>query len=158
MKNVRLLLSLLLILSGYVASSQDSSFTKHAEPRLIAVVNRATWCRVCKANGERAGALLMSYTDKGLRIFMNDLTDSISIEASKAALRKENLYAAVYTSPRKGMGRMMQHCGLLKGKAQPSMATGIVTFINPVSHQRLQQVSIAVSNEEMKADIETMLK
>src|SRR5258708_34031143 len=99
MKNVRLLLSLLLILSGYVASSQDSSFTKHAEPRLIAVVNRATWGRVCKANGGRADALLMCYTDKGLRIFLIAVTDSLSTEPPKAALRKQILYQSCIPCP-----------------------------------------------------------
>ena len=152
------MLSLLLMFSGYVANSRDNTPYASVEPTLIAVVNRASWCQVCKANGDRAGAVLMSYTDKGLRVFINDLTDTASVKASEAALRKAHLYDAVYTSPRKGLALIMQHCGLLKSNGQRPVPTGIITFIDPRSHKRLKQVSIAIPDKEMKADIETMLK
>ena len=34
-----------------------------SDPKLIAVVNRANWCGVCKANGPRFGALLTPYAE-----------------------------------------------------------------------------------------------
>jgi len=160
MKTTRIFLPLLLLLCRYAAISQDNitSESVHTPAKLIAVVNRASWCQVCKANGERAGTLLMSYIDKGVRIYMKDLTDSASITASKKTLRAAHLFVAVYTRPRRGVGGMIQHCGLLKGKSQTTLATGVVTFISPNSYKVVKQLSIAIPTGEMKAQIDSMLK
>ena len=160
MKTTRIFLPFLLLLCSYAAISQDNitSESVHTPAKLIAVVNRASWCQVCQANGERAGNLLMSYTNKGVRIYMNDLTDSASIAASEKTLRAAHLFAAVHTRPRKGVGAMLQHCGLLSGKSQATQATGIVTFIRPDSYKAVKQLSIAIPTGEMKAQIDSMLK
>src|SRR5579859_764229 len=146
MKTVKFFLPLLITLSGYTANSQDKSAMEGdpAKAKLIAVVNRAAWCEVCKANGDRAGALLMSYVCKGVTIYINDLTDSTTTATSKTMLQAAHLYDAVYTIPRKGMGGLFQHCGLLKGKSQTSLATGIITFVDPTTHKSLGRLSIAV--------------
>jgi hypothetical protein len=55
-------------------------------------VNRANWCGVCKANGERFGNNIIPYATKGLAIVMNDLTNETTIAKSKADLKKSSLY------------------------------------------------------------------
>ena len=160
MKNARSLFSFLFMLTTYAVNSQGNSQPRSTTGthELIAVVNKASWCAICKANGDRAGAILMSYAGRGLHIYINDLTDSVSIETSKRTLKEAQLYSAIYSARRKGIGRMMQHCGILKDRTTSSLPTGVVTFLSPVSHRRIKQISIAVSDDEMRANIENMLQ
>lgn len=146
--------------TSFVNNAQDNdSMPKQSEnPKLIAVVNRANWCAVCRANGERFGALIMPYTAKGVTIYMNDLTNDTTKAASKLELEKANIYEAVTTIPRKGVGKMLKSCGLTKDKKQSSLPSGIVIFINPKTHKQLKQLSIASSDEQMKTIIENLLK
>jgi hypothetical protein len=160
MNSVKSILAILLVALSFVSNAQDN----HNIPRrsgnlkLIAVVNRANWCAVCRANGERFGALITPHASKDINIYMNDLTNDTTKAASKSALEKANIYEAVTTIPRKGMGKLLQSCGLAKAKKQLSLPSGIVTFINPETHKQLKQLSVASSDEEMKTTIENFLK
>ena len=160
MKRLRTVIAILLMASSFVSNAQDSqSILKQSDnPKLIAVVNSANWCAVCRANGERFRALIMPYAAKGLNIYTNDLTNDITKAASKLELEKANVYDAVITTPRKGMGKMLKSCGLAKDKKQSSLPSGIVTFINPKTHKQIKQLSIASTKEEMKTTIENLLK
>ena len=159
MKRLKTFIAILLMATSFVSNAQDSqNIPKQPDnPKLIAVVNRANWCAVCRANGERFGALIMPYTAKGLNIYMNDLTNDTTTAASKLELEKANVYDAVITIPRKGMGKMLKSCGLTKDKKQSSLPSGIVTFINPKTHKQIKQLSIASTDEEMKTTIENLL-
>lgn len=152
MKKVKFLFAILLLATSFVANAQNGN------SKLIAVVNRANWCMVCKANGERFGANLMPYAAKGVTILLNDLTNDTTIAASNTALKNAGVYKAVYSVKRKGMGKMLQSCGLAKDKTSKSLPSGIVTFINPTTHKQLKQLSIAISDEEMKTTIDNLLK
>jgi hypothetical protein len=152
MRNGQLLLAILLLATGFVSNAQTG---KH---KLIAVVNRANWCTLCKAHGERLGANLMPYSAKGVTVLINDLTNDTTIAASNTVLQNAGVYKAVYSKKRKGMGKMLQSCGLAKGKMTNSPPSGIVTFISPETHKQLKQVSIAMADEEMKATIDNLLK
>jgi hypothetical protein len=158
-KKVRSVLAILFMAISPVSNAQDNqSMPKQLEnPTLIAVVNRANWCTICKANGERFGALIMPYTAKGINIYMNDLTNDSTKAASRFALQKANIYEAVTTLPRKGVGHLFKSCGLAKDKKLKTEASGIVIFINPKTHRQLKQLSIASSDEEMKSAIENLL-
>ena len=160
MKKLKSLFAILLMASSFVSNAQDNqNVPKQSEnPKLIAVVNRANWCSVCKANGQRFGELLMPYAAKGVTIYFNDLTNDATKAASKLALQNANVYEAVTTRPRKGMGHLLKSCGLAKNKKVTTEASGIVTFINPKTHKQLKQLSIASSDEEMKSTIENLLK
>jgi hypothetical protein len=127
------------------------------ETKIIAVVNKASWCSVCKANSERFQNNILPYTTKGVTIVMNDMTDEKSIEQSKENLKKSSLYKQVYKTNRKGVGRMLQSCGLVDGKNK-SMETGIVTFVNAKTLKVLNETSIAVTDAEMKTIIDNLLK
>jgi hypothetical protein len=159
MQKLKSLSTLFLIAMSFMSYGQETSGKKSStvEAKLIAVVNRANWCGVCKANGERFGNNIMPYATKGLRIIMNDLTDETTIANSKADLKKTALYKQIYKTNRKGVGRMMQVCGILHGKDK-SMASGIVTFIDANTLKVLSETSISITDAEMKTIIENLLK
>lgn len=156
MKKVKLIITALLFANSFVSFAQLPEHS--SEPKLIAVVNRVNWCAVCKTNAERFGAVLFSYASKGVNIYINDLTDEKTKETSKQELEKANIYKAVTTTPRKGMGKALKSCGLIKDKKQTSDIAGIVTFVDPKTFKQLKQLSIAESDEEMKKNITNLLK
>lgn len=147
-----ILLASLLMAMGLGAKAQQPQINL----KLIAVVNRANWCAVCKANGGRFGSNISPYAAKDIKIVMNDLTNDSTIAASKAELKKLDVYKQVYTTSRKGVGKMMQSCGLVSGKDK-QMVSGIVTFIDAKTLKVLKETSIAVSDQEMKALIDQLL-
>jgi hypothetical protein len=155
MKKVKLFIAAIMMASGFSSFAQTPE--QSSNPKVIAVVNRANWCGVCKANGARFGAALMPYAQKGVNIYMNDLTNETTKEASKQELEKANVYETVNTIPRKGMGKALKACHMIKDKKQTQDVAGIVTFIDPISHKQLKQVSISVSDEEMNAIITKLL-
>lgn len=159
MSKLKTISALLLMAMSFLSYGQQTSGTQSTtvETKVIAVVNRANWCGVCKANGERFGNNIMPYSTKGLSIVMNDLTDENTIAKSKEDLKKSALYKQIYKSNRKGAGRMMQACGLVHGKDK-QMASGIVTFIDAKTLKVLSESSIAVTDAEMKTIIENLLK
>ncbi|THU35802.1 hypothetical protein FAM09_20595 [Niastella caeni] len=124
--------------------------------KIFAVINRADWCSICKANGERFGKNIIPYASKGLVIITNDLTDDSTIEKSKAELKRSSLYMQIYETRRKGVGRMMQVCGFIHGKNR-SIATGIVTFIDAKTRKVLSEKSLAIANIEMNQIIGNLL-
>lgn len=141
------------VLASYAQPPENAE-----NPKLIAVVNRANWCGVCKANGERFGNLLLPYSTQGLRVVVNDLTNDKTKQASLTELENMRISEAVNSSPRHGMGKMLKACGLVKDKKMTSDVAGIVTFIDPKTHKQLKQLSIAVSDEEMNKTITQLLK
>jgi hypothetical protein len=159
MKNLKLITALFLMAMSFVSYGQETSSTQSTtdEIKVIAVVNKANWCAVCKANGERFGNNIMPYATKGLTIVMNDLTNETTIAKSKADLKKSSLYKQIYKTNRKGVGRMMQVCGIVHGK-EKTMASGIVTFIDAKTLKVLSESSIAITDAEMKTIIENLLK
>ncbi|MBF2709475.1 hypothetical protein [Flavobacterium soyangense] len=155
MKKLRVIMATLLLATSFGSIAQTIPHSEN--PKLIAVVNTAKWCGVCKANAARFSAVLMPYAAKGVNIYMNDITDETTKEASKKELEKANVYVAVSTIPRKGMGKMLKSCGLVSDKKQIQDVSGIVTFINPKTHKQVKQLSIAASDEVMTATINSLL-
>ena len=155
MKKAKLFFATLLVAASVSSYAQMPAHT--ANPKLIAVVNSATWCGVCKANSTRFGALLMPYSAKGVNIYLNDLSTEKTKEASKQALEKDDVYDAVISIPRKGMGKALQACRIVKDKKQSADVSGIVTFIDPNTHKQLKQLSIATPDADMKNAINDLL-
>ncbi len=158
MRLMKLMFITALLAAGFASHAQNN-IMQPASPntKLIAVVNRANWCRVCQANGNRFAAVLYSYETKGVTVLVNDLTNDSTVTVSKTELEKANVYNAVYSEKRKGLGKMMQSCGLAKDKKQNAIPSGGVTFINPQTHKQLKQVSISLPDEEMKNTIDNLL-
>ena len=64
MRNAKQFIVTLLVASSFGSFAQIPERT--ANPKLIAVVNRANWCGVCKANAERFTAVLIPYSANGV--------------------------------------------------------------------------------------------
>lgn len=156
MKKVKSILVVLLMVTGLGSFAQMPESSSN--PKLIAVVNRANWCGVCKANAERFSQVLLPYSSKGVNIYLNDLTNETTKAASKSELEKADVYETVNTIPRKGIGKALKACRMIKDKKQTQDVAGIVTFIDPVSHKQLKQISISVPDDEMNTVITKLLK
>ena len=158
MKSVAFLSFLLLVTSfpGHAQRNQSPPASS-SDSKLITVINRANWCTVCKANGQRFEALLRPYIAQGVSVYINDLTNDTTRAVSKLELQNANVYKAVTTRPQKGIGHLLKSCGLAKDKKRTEVS-GVVTFIDPTTHKQLKQLSIATPDDEMKVTIENLLK
>jgi len=159
MNKLKFFIALFLMAMSFLSYGQEIGGTQYtvSNPKIIAVVNRANWCAVCKTNGERFGNNIMPYASKGVAIVMNDLTNDSTIAKSKEELKKTSIYKQIYKTNRKGVGKMMQACGLIHDKNK-AMASGIVTFIDAKRLEVLNESSIAVTDQEMKSIIDNLLK
>jgi hypothetical protein len=155
MNRLKVLMAACLLTASMLGLAQEKQ-TKQTV-KLIAVVNRANWCAVCKANGQRFGKVIDLYSSRGVSVYFNDLTNDTTTQGSKKLLEEEGLYDAVITIPRKGMGKMLKACRIIDDKKQTTLASGTVTFISPVSHKQLKQESIAASDIELKNIIDNLL-
>lgn len=129
MKKIRLIIASLLLSTGVASYAQMPE--NSTDQKLIAVANKANWCGVCKANAERFTSVLLRYSAKEVTIFVNDLTDEATKATSKQALEEAHVYETVNTIPRKGMGKALRACGIVKDRKQTQDVAGIVTFIRP---------------------------
>lgn len=123
--------SQLVLMFGLVAAlAHGARADTHAN--VIAVVNRAAWCSVCKANGERAGKVLMAAAHDGtLVVVVNDLTDDKTTRAS---------------------ADMLKAAGVDKAMA-PYMAVGVVYLFDATSKRALRQITIANTDQEISMAI-----
>jgi len=72
------------------------AFASPPAPGVIAVVNRADWCSVCKANHARAGkALGEAAADGSVKILINDITNEDTAKQSAAGLKAAGLDKAM---------------------------------------------------------------
>jgi hypothetical protein len=105
-----------------------SGFAQSA--RVIALVNKASWCPVCQANGPRfeKDIMPMAMANKDVQIVMNDLSDAKTKAASLPMLKKAGV----------------------AGFAKENTGTGTLYFIDAKSKKLISQVSLAQSDEEIK--------
>jgi len=97
-------------------------------PKVLVVVNRADWCSVCKANGERAAkAFAQANSDGALRLIVNDLTSEETLKKSSAGLKA---------------------VGLEKTMANYT-ATGVLYFFDAKTRKPLRQITVANSDQEI---------
>ena len=107
-----------------------TSFAQEHSPKVIALINKASWCPVCQANGPRfeKDIMPMAMADKDLQIVMDDLSDDKTKTASMPMLKK---------------------AGIAKF-AKSNTDTGILYFIDAKSKKLISQVSLAESDDEIK--------
>lgn len=106
-------------------------------PKVIAVVNEASWCPTCQKNGERAQAAFMENNKDGaVQFVMNDLSTDETKAKSAAELKK---------------------VGLDKAMAE-SKGTGVAYFFDADSKKLINQVSVAKTNEELAEALKTAKK
>ena len=97
-------------------------------PKIIAVVNQADWCSVCKANGQRAmGAFMENNKEGTISLVVNDVTSAETKKKSAAGLNTNGLTEAM----------------------KNYKATGVVYFFDAKTKKPITQVTVANSNEEI---------
>ena len=120
------LLATVVMLVGVVLGARAYA---DAAPKVIVVVNRADWCSVCKAHGERAAkAVMTASAGTALQIVINDVTSDDTARTSAAALKA---------------------IGLDKAMAQHT-ATGVLTYFDARTKRQLRQITVANSDDELK--------
>ncbi|GAC1310166.1 MAG: hypothetical protein NVSMB24_26870 [Mucilaginibacter sp.] len=105
-----------------------SGFAQNA--KVIALVNKASWCPVCQANGPRfeKDIMPMAMANKDVQIVMNDLSDDKTKASSLPMLKKAGIVSF----------------------AKKNTDTGTLYFIDAKSKKLISQVSLAQSDEEIK--------
>lgn len=92
MKNkfiVQVVLLIAILVSANISYAQDSR-------KVIAVINKADWCPVCQANGEKMMKEVMPvFSESMVQFIMNDLTSESTKADSKMKLEEAKVYAAV---------------------------------------------------------------
>ena len=97
-------------------------------PKIIAVVNQADWCSVCKANGQRAmGAFMENNKEGTISLVVNDVSSAETTKKSAAGLSTNGLTEAM----------------------KNYKATGVVYFFDAKTKKPITQVTVANSNEEI---------
>jgi len=98
---------------------------------VMVIVNTASWCGVCKANGPRVekDVIMKFMNDSHFNIVKNDLSNEQSKNSSYASLEKL------------GLGEF----------AKESEYTGMIYFIDPDTKRIVESVSVAKSDEEILA-------
>jgi|SRR5450432_1527554 len=111
---------------------QVSSAWATPKPSVIVVVNRADWCSVCKANGERAGKVVAkAAADGSLQVVLNDLTSETTAKQSASAIKAAGLSDA-----------MSVHT-----------ATGVMYLFDARTKKAVAQITVANTDEEIAAAI-----
>ena len=121
----QLICAVALVLSfSFAASAQK------VQPKVIALLTKASWCVVCQANGPRfmKDIMPMIRENKEVQIIMNDLSDKKTTAMSRRTLQKANL----------------------DDFAEKNPATGMLYFFNANTKKLLSSVSLAQSNEEIE--------
>lgn len=131
MKTLKVLMMAFFLLAGANLYAQSNA-------KVIAVVNKADWCHVCEANGERMMMEVFSaYKEQPqVIISMNDITDDKSKAASKEKLEKLGVYNLVANEKR----------------------TGLILFINPKTKKVISHISVSESTEDIKKAFDKALK
>ncbi len=105
--------------------------------KIIAVVNQANWCSVCKANGERAlAAFKENNKDGAYKFVIRDV--STSETAQKSAVEIEKL-------------------GLTKAM-EPYIATGMVCLFDAKTKKPINQLLMSLSDEDIARAMEYLKK
>lgn len=104
------------------------SVMAQSEAKVIAVINKADWCSVCKANGDRAMAAFMSNNKDMAVLFLgNNVTDDKTEKKSAEVLKKYGLDT-----------EMAKHTG-----------TGVTYFFDAKSKKLISEISVAEPDNKL---------
>ncbi len=123
MKYVKSFVSTLL----FTVAFSIGAFAQSA-PKVIAVVNQADWCSVCKGNGQRAlGAFMENNKDGVISLVVNDVSNAETKKKSALDLKK---------------------LGIIKAMKNYE-ATGVIYFFDAKTKKPITQITVANSDEEI---------
>lgn len=130
-----------LVAFGNVAMSQTTkrkqTQAKAENAKVIVMVNTASWCPACKANGKRVEQNVISQYIKNdkCEIVVNDLSNDETKAASKTKCDKAGITEV----------------------ASNNKGTGVIYFINSVTKEIIAQISVTRSDKEIKQAFEDAL-
>lgn len=134
MKNV-VIKSVLVAFIAIVGSSVFFSVmaqTKATTPKVYAVINKADWCPVCKANGARVmSEVIPACKDLKVKFVANDLTNEQTIATSTAELKQNKVLNAV----------------------KETKLTGVIILVDAKTKKVLKQISVSKPSEEIIKEI-----
>lgn len=131
MKNRSNWIFLLLLATGLQFSAGAAAQSQQA-PKLMAVINRASWCPVCKANGPRVmKEVIPAFSAQEVQFISNDLSNKASIRKSTQVLEQNGLVSAV----------------------EPIQATGLIILIDNKTKKRIRSISLAEPTEKILREI-----
>lgn len=110
--------------------------------KVVAVINRADWCHVCQANGEKMMKEVMPvFENSGIRFIMNDLTNDATTEKSKELLKESKVYEAVKSNTYTGL--------VLLVDAETGKLTGKISVAEP-AQKIIETLKMSAMKEPMK--------
>jgi len=122
---------------GNVLNAQENSQTILNES-IIVMVNTASWCPACKANGQRIEEdVVSSYMgNETFSIVVNDLSNKETKKTSQANLEK---------------------LGIEK-LAKKNKTTGMIYFIDAQTKEIVKEISVTKSTEEIKQAFDSFVE
>lgn len=106
-----------------------TSASPAASAPMVALLTKADWCSICKANGARVTEVLGRGAKEGqYALVVNDITSDESNARSTGPIAAQGL-----TEVAAGAG------------------PGTISFIDPRTHKRLAEVTVAHQNDEIAA-------
>ena len=122
--------SIIILFAALVSAISFTAFKADSNAKVIAIVNKADWCSICKAYAGRTVATFTeNNADNYFQFIVNDITNEETKKASKPAITK---------------------VGLEKTLAG-SLAAGVLSFYDAKTKVLLAQVTVANSAEEVAA-------
>ena len=109
---------------SFAVSAQNS------QPKVIALLTKASWCPICQANGPRfmKDVMPMVMKNKEVQMVMNDVSNDDTKATAKPMLEKAGIYEFTEKNP----------------------GTGMLYFINARTKKLISKVSLAQSNMEIQ--------
>ena len=121
-----LLLFVIAFTSVFAASAQEGK-------KIIAVINRADWCQVCRTNSEKMMKEVMPvFNASNVQFVMNDLTNNDTKASSKAKLEELKVFDAV----------------------KSTKTTGLVLLVDTGSGKLLEKISVAEPAQKLVETIQ----
>ena len=122
--------SILILFTVLSTALTLSSFKPPNDVKVIAIVNKADWCSICKAYAGRTVATFTeNNTDNYFQFIVNDITNEETKNNSKPAIMKVGLEKTL----------------------ESSLAAGVLSFYDVKTKALLAQVTVANTPEEIAA-------
>ncbi len=124
-----------LITALLIFSIAANVFAQSQSVKVIALINEASWCPVCQANGTRFQKDIAPIIMKNpqIEILKNDLSNYKTKASSLPSLKEAGL----------------------EEFAKNNTATGMLYFINAKTKKLISKISLASGDEEIKQEIKT---
>lgn len=106
--------------------------------KVYAVINTASWCPACQANGKRVeNDIVASYKgNEKIAFVMNNLSNRKTKKASKEELANKGLYKSV----------------------KKIKSTGLIILVNAETKEVIKQLNVTATSEELKKEINAAIK